>query len=89
MTKREIIYRLLYLALIEIRTEAYDIKNSKIFHLSDLLHNIPLKLERVLQGEGSYDEVMDWIQTRAQEKSCEQWLEKAVKDVQAWENKGE
>ena len=78
MNSQEIIYRLLYLALIEIRSESYAIKNKEIFHLADLFHNIPLQLEKVASGTGSYDEVLSWLRERAQEKDCEGWLDKAI-----------
>ncbi len=75
---RETIHHLLYMALIEMRMEAYETENKKIFHLADLFHNIPLQLERVVAGERSYDEVLTWLQKRAQEKGLELWLDKAM-----------
>jgi hypothetical protein len=80
MESRERIYRLLYLAFVEMRVEAHEIQNSKLFHLADLLHNIPLQLERVANGDGTYDEVLAYLQTRATEKGCENWLAKAMKE---------
>lgn len=47
MTTREAIHHALYLALVEMRTEAHEIGNKKLFYLADLMHNIPLQLERV------------------------------------------
>ncbi|MDQ3821250.1 MAG: hypothetical protein M3362_26720, partial [Acidobacteriota bacterium] len=69
---------LLYLALLELRQEAYANGNKKIFHLADLFHNIPLQLERVSNGEGSYDEVLTWLEKRAVEKNCSEWLNTAI-----------
>jgi hypothetical protein len=78
MSTREVLHRLLYLALIEIRTEAYDHQNKKIFHLADLFHTIPLQLEGAAEGKGSYDEVLAWLRERAQQKGCEGWLDKVL-----------
>jgi hypothetical protein len=50
MDSRELVSRLLYLALIEIRAEAHALQNPKVFHLADLFHNVPLQLERVAKG---------------------------------------
>ena len=55
---RELISRLLYHALVDIRMDAYANHNSKVFHLADLFHNIPLQMERVAKGEGDYDEIL-------------------------------
>lgn len=78
MTPREIIHRLLYLALIEIRMAAHESEPKKIFHLADLFHNIPLQLEITAQKEGSYEEILTWLQERADEKGCREWLDYAV-----------
>lgn len=78
MNSRESLHRLLYLALIEIRTEAHELGNKKIFHLADLFHNVPLRLENVLREESSYDEVLVWLRERAQEKGCGEWLDDVI-----------
>jgi len=78
MEARELIYRLLYYALLEIRVEAHEIQNGKIFHLADLFHNIPLQLDKVSRGEGSFDDVLSWLEQRASEKGCKEWLDKSV-----------
>jgi hypothetical protein len=82
MTSRELLHRLLYLALVEMRTEAYEVRNKKVFHLADLLHTLPLQLERVAGGEGSYDEVLKSLHSRAGDKSLERWLENAIEAEQ-------
>ena len=45
MTTKEKLFKILYLALIEIRAESND-NNKKIFEISNLLHNLPLKLSK-------------------------------------------
>ena len=78
MMSRETIHRLLYAALIEIRMEAYALQQQHIFLLADLFHNIPLQLERVSQGEGSYEDILAWLQKRAGEKGCKEWLDTTI-----------
>ena len=75
---RELISRLLYHALVDIRMDAHSNQNSRVFHLADLFHNIPLQLERVAKGEGDYDEILSWLKNRAAEKGCEAWHTKAI-----------
>ena len=81
MDVRELIYRLLHLALLEIRIDASEGGGKKSFHLADLFHNVPLQLQRVAEGEGSYEEIVGWLRERAREKGCERWLEKAIDEV--------
>ena len=77
METRELLHRLIYRAFIEIREEAYRIQNKKIFHLSDLFHNLSLQLER---NNESYDEMLNMLQISAQEKGSQSWLDNAIKD---------
>jgi hypothetical protein len=53
MKAEDILYRILHWALVEIRYEATQAKNHKIFAISDLLHNLPLHLLRA-QKEDDY-----------------------------------
>ena len=69
-----VIHRLLYFALLEIRMEGEKTGNRLLFHVADLLYTIPLQLERVTQGEGSYDQVLTTLRQRAQQKGVKQWL---------------
>jgi hypothetical protein len=80
MDEREKLHRLLYRALLEVRIEAHDVQNSKIFHLADLFHNIPLQLESAARGEGSYGGILSALENRAQEKGCAEWLRAAGED---------
>lgn len=44
MKSKEILFRLLYYALLDVRYDAHESKNSKIFAISNAMHNLPLKL---------------------------------------------
>ena len=81
MDSKEIIYRLLYLAMLELRVEEHTIQNNKMFHLADLFHNVPLQLERVSRGDEAYDDVLTWVENRAAEKGCEEWLQRSIDSI--------
>ena len=72
------VHQLLHLALLEMRIAAQVDETRKCFHLADLFHNVPLQLLRVAEGQGTYEEVLGWIQERAREKGCERWVENAL-----------
>ncbi len=78
MTAADKVHQLLHLALLDIRTAAQAGGAEKCFHLADLFHNVPLQLRRVARGEGTYDEVLAWIEERAREKGCERWVQDAL-----------
>ena len=76
---RTVLYRLIYDALIEMRAEATTCNSKMVFHLCDLLHALPLRLERMERGEESAEDIMQWLQTRAaRDKGSEQWLEHRI-----------
>jgi hypothetical protein len=77
----EVLHRLLYMALIEIRSEGAGQKNKVVFHLADLLHTLPLDLQAVAEGRGTYEEVLGRLEERAREKRCERWLEARLGDA--------
>lgn len=73
-----IIVHCLYLALIEIRLIGYEIHNEKISSLADLFHTIPLRLSKVSEGKEAQNELLLWLQNRARENNCEDWLNQAI-----------
>jgi hypothetical protein len=64
-TTKQQLYRLLYLALIDLRAEGHNAENRLMFLLADLFHNVPLQLDRVAQGELARDDVLTWLRSRA------------------------
>ena len=44
-TALELVHRLLFRALIEIRAQGHEQKNQLVFHLADLFHNLVLDME--------------------------------------------
>lgn len=78
MTTKEKLFKILYLALIEIRTESND-NNKKIFEISNLLHNLPLKLSKddcnydllyneILESSKSNNGLNKWIESNIENK---------------------
>lgn len=80
MTDKEFLYKLLYQALIEIREESLSIKNKKIFHLSNLLHSLPLILNRV-KTDDEYKEVLSELEDRAEIDGLEKWIHNVKKQL--------
>lgn len=78
MTTKEKLFKILYLALIEIRAESND-NNKKIFEISNLLHNLPLKLSKddcnydllyneILESSKCNNGLNKWIESNIENK---------------------
>lgn len=78
MSERQTIYRLLYEALLEIRDAGRQAGDARVFHLADLIHNIPLQLERVAEGEETYAQVLKTMQDRAKETGGDKWMKQIL-----------
>ena len=81
-TALELIHRLLFRALIEIRAQGHEQKNKLVFHLADLFHNVVLDMEAAAEGRLSYDEVLRQLEEKAKEKNCERWLLSALTQIE-------
>ena len=82
MSSQDIIYHLLYQSMLDIRYAAYEQKGfSGIFKLSDLFHNVPLKLNRIANGDGTYDDLLKDIKSIAEAKGYESWLDNAMQQI--------
>ena len=79
----ELVHRLLFRALVEIRAEGHEQKNKLVFHLADLFHNAVLDMEAAAQGRSTYAEVMRGLGEKAKEKNCERWLSSALAQIEA------
>ncbi len=82
-TALELVHRLLFRALLEIRAQGHEHKNKLVFHLADLFHNAVLDLEAAAEGRLTYDEVFRLLKEKAQEKNCESWLHSALLEIEA------
>ena len=79
----ELVHRLLFRALLEIRAQGHEQKNKLVFHLADLFHNAVLEMEAAAEGRSTYAEVLRQLEERAAEKNCERWLHSAITQVEA------
>jgi hypothetical protein len=79
----EIVHRLLFRALLEMRSQGQEQKNKLVFHLADLFHNIALEMENAAEGRSNYDEVLRLLEERAREKGLDKWLESNLASMKA------
>jgi len=75
---RVLLYKLIYQVLIEIREEAFDIKNNKIEKLSNLMHNVPLQL---LKADCNHKELLEKLKAQAESIGAGRWFENAIKQL--------
>jgi hypothetical protein len=73
-TAAELVHRLLFQALLEMRSQGHEHKNKVVFHLADLFHNIVLEMEGTAEGRRSYEDVFKSLQEKAKEKGLDRWL---------------
>jgi hypothetical protein len=74
MTAAEVVHRLLFRALLEMRSQGHEQKNQVVFHLADLFHNIVLEMESAAEGQRTYEDVYRCLEEKAKEKGLERWL---------------
>jgi hypothetical protein len=70
----EAVHRLLFRALLEMRSQGHEHKNKVVFHLADLFHNVVLDMESAAEGKCSYLDVLTALEERAKEKGLERWV---------------
>ncbi len=75
---RERLHSFLSLALLDIRVEAHERRNERIWGLAHLFHNVPGELERALRGEWDDDELLTKLRGNAQHMGYGTWLERAI-----------
>ena len=77
----ELLHQLLYVALIDIRMNAFEANDRQVFCLADVFHNIPLRLWQAVQGRDNIEAIRHYMRDRARVGCCEQWLEQAIREV--------
>ena len=77
----ETVHRVLFRALLEIRSQGHDEKNKVVFHLADLFHTVILEMENAAEGRCTYDDVLKLLEQRAKEKGLDRWLGQNVSDL--------
>ncbi|HYT92593.1 MAG TPA: hypothetical protein VEL76_28010 [Gemmataceae bacterium] len=81
LSAAETVHRLLFRALLEIRSQGHEQKNKIVFHLADLFHNIVLDMKTAAEGECGYEEVLARLAEQAKEKGLERWLNSNLADL--------
>jgi hypothetical protein len=78
--EKQLIYRLLYQVLIEIREESHLKENKKIHALSNLMHNVPLKLLKA-ESDDDFRTILKKIEEKADALEIRKWYDNAVKQL--------
>jgi hypothetical protein len=81
MNNMEYLYRVLHSALIIMRAEGLEIGNKKIYHLCNLLHNVPLQLLSA-ESEDDHSKLLFELKTRSEELGLGKWLEAEISESQ-------
>jgi hypothetical protein len=71
----------LHFALVEIREEAYSIKNNRIYGLSDLIHNLPLQISAVIDNEEIEQEcsiLLEKFVEKSKKAGAQRWIENVL-----------
>jgi hypothetical protein len=69
------VHRLLFRALLEMRSRGHEQKDKVVFHLADLFHNVVLEMENAAKGRCGYADVLKALEEKAAEKGLGKWLE--------------
>ena len=75
MHDRDAIYDALFDALLEMRADAADRKNARVFHLADLFHQLPNWLRELDHGTIGVEEVSRRLRERAGRAGTSAWLD--------------
>lgn len=81
LSTQSLLLRLLYGALIDIRYRSHE-ENNAIYRISNLLHNLPTKLDGASKGERTYEDVLEWLYERAEEFEMTDWLKSQIEEAQ-------
>lgn len=78
----ELLHRLLYRALIEIRDASRDANDKVSYHLADLFHVAAMEMGDAANGNRSYSDVLESLHKRAEAKGCGRWLAERSEQLQ-------
>ncbi len=81
MTDKEYILKLMYSAFLDIRIASYSQDSHACFVLSDIFHNVPLRMNQAEKGTMSYADIVMWIQEKCEERKCTSWLDNATTNI--------
>ena len=81
MTEKEYIFKLMYVAFLDIRIASYSQDSHTCLVLADIFHNVPLQMNQADKGKKSYTDIVTWIQKKCEERNCTSWLANATANI--------
>jgi hypothetical protein len=81
MSTKSLVHRLIFDALLEMRERGRETNDAVVFHLADLFHNVALQLDKA-ETSDDFDEVLEFLRTRAAETGCDAWLETKLNNLE-------
>jgi hypothetical protein len=84
MTDKEYIFKRMYRAFLDIRVASYTKDSHTCFVLSDVFHNVPLRMNRADKCEMDYAEIVTGIREKCEARNCVAWLDNATSDIAKW-----
>jgi hypothetical protein len=85
---KKILYRVLHSALKVIRAEGKAIGNKKLYHLCNLLHNLPLQLMHADNDE-DFSRLFLELKARSEAMGLEKWFEAEINELETEISDGE
>lgn len=83
MTDSDLIHKMVYYALIEMRHCGHESKDKAVYSLANLFHSIVLQMGRASRDEVSYEEVLESLKSKASETGCSRWLEDRIRQAES------
>jgi hypothetical protein len=74
MFEKKFLAYVLYVTLLEFRESAYKTNDSRLYHLTDILHNIPFSLLDEKSAKLEYDKMLEAVESL----QISDWLEKRM-----------
>ena len=81
LSSEKIVCELMYHAFLDMREEARKVDNRVIYHVCDLLHNVPKMILQVEQGKSDFTAILKNIQEKATTMGIEQWLHHQIHQI--------
>jgi hypothetical protein len=81
MNKETLLLKLLAYALLEIRIASYKGNSRLAFEIADVFHNVPYQIERTKIDNGNYQEIINWLEMRCEQKGMASWLKNAIAGI--------
>lgn len=82
MTDCDLLHRVLYYGLLDIRSQGREHNDKAVFRLADLFHNHILQLRDAAIGTREYSEVLSDLMKTAETTGCQDWLNNAISQIQ-------